>query len=76
MPIATPIKYELIQGISFLLVSYAELICASYAKDNVLEGVIDEEDTTSGGENLPDHKDNVEYLDQNQASSSEVGCRT
>lgn len=60
----------------FLLVSYAELIYVSYAKDNVLEGVIDEEDTTSGGENIPDHKDNVEYLDQNQASSSEVGCRT
>jgi hypothetical protein len=60
----------------FLLVSYAELICVSYAKDNILTGVIDEEDTTSGRENIPDHKDNVVYLDQNQASSSEVGCRT
>lgn len=52
------------------------LLCVCYAKDNVLTGVIDEEDTTSGRENIPDHKDNVEYLDQNQASSSEVGCRT
>ena len=52
------------------------LLCVCYAKNNVLTGVIDKGDTTSGRENIPDHKDNVEYLDQNQASSSEVGCRT